>query len=355
MKIFITGGAGFIGSALIRYLIAETDHQIINIDKLTYAGNLASLEPVADSPHYHFEQVDICDATAISQLFNQYKPDRVLHLAAESHVDRSIDGPLNFIQTNIVGTAVLLEAARSYWQAQPEAQKNSFRFHHISTDEVYGSLGPEGLFHETTAYDPSSPYSASKAASDHLVRAWHRTYGLPVVLTNCSNNYGPYQFPEKLIPLIILNALEGKPLPVYGKGDQIRDWLYVEDHAKALWQVASQGHRGETYNIGGHNEKTNLEVIHAVCAILDELAPNHPAGITTYSQLITHVTDRPGHDQRYAINADKIKQNLGWRPEETFETGIRKTVAWYLNNRNWCRHIQDGSYQRERLGLTESI
>jgi len=355
MKIFITGGAGFIGSALIRYLIAETGHQIINIDKLTYAGNLASLEPVTDNPHYHFERVDVCDAPAIRQLFSQYQPDMVLHLAAESHVDRSIDGPLDFIQTNVVGTAVLLEAARSYWQSQPKNQKNSFRFHHISTDEVYGSLGSDGLFHETTAYDPSSPYSASKAASDHLVRAWHRTYGLPVVLTNCSNNYGPYQFPEKLIPLIILNALEGKPLPVYGKGDQIRDWLYVEDHAKALWQVATQGQPGETYNIGGHNEKTNLEVIHAVCTILDELVPNHPDGITAYSQLVTHVTDRPGHDQRYAINADKIKQNLGWHPEETFETGIRKTVAWYLNNRNWCRHIQDGSYQRERLGLTESI
>lgn len=351
MKIFITGGAGFIGSALIRYLITETEHQVINIDKLTYAGNLASLEPIADNSRYHFEHTDICDAPAIRSLFAKHQPDLVMHLAAESHVDRSIDGPLDFIQTNIVGTAVLLEAARAHWQSMPETDKSGFRFHHISTDEVYGSLGPEGLFHETTAYDPSSPYSASKAGSDHLVRAWRRTYGLPVVLTNCSNNYGPYQFPEKLIPLIILNALEGKPLPIYGKGDQIRDWLYVEDHAKALWRVVTEGMLGETYNIGGHNEKTNLEVVHTVCRILDELAPDRPNGIAAYSELITHVTDRPGHDKRYAIDADKIKQDLGWSPDETFKSGIRKTVAWYLDNQEWCRRIQDGSYQRERLGL----
>ncbi len=354
MKIFITGGAGFIGSALIRYLINETGHQIINIDKLTYAGNLESLESIAESSQYSFQQVDICDAAEIRQLFSQYQPDIVMHLAAESHVDRSIDGPLDFIQTNVVGTAVLLEAARSYWQALPDDARNNFRFHHISTDEVFGSLGTEGFFHETTAYDPSSPYSASKAGSDHLVRAWHRTYGLPVVLTNCSNNYGPYQFPEKLIPLIILNALEGKKLPIYGKGDQVRDWLYVDDHARALWQVVMQGKSGETYNIGGHNEKTNLEVVNTVCRILDELAPDHPDGIQAYSQLITHVTDRPGHDQRYAIDAGKIKQDLNWQPEETFVTGIHKTVAWYLNHQEWCRHIQDGSYQRQRLGLKES-
>lgn len=351
MKIFITGGAGFIGSALIRYLIAETEHQIINIDKLTYAGNLESLETIADNPRYHFEQTDICDAAAIRQLFVKHQPDLVMHLAAESHVDRSIDGPLDFIQTNVLGTAVLLEAARAYWQGLSEPAKTGFRFHHISTDEVYGSLGAEGLFHETTSYDPSSPYSASKAGSDHLVRAWHRTYGLPVVLTNCSNNYGPYQFPEKLIPLIILNALEGKSLPIYGKGDQIRDWLYVEDHAKALWRVVNQGKLGETYNIGGHNEKTNLEVVHTVCRILDELAPERPNGIASYSELIRHVTDRPGHDRRYAIDAGKIQQDLGWQPEETFASGISKTVVWYLDNQAWCRRIQDGSYQRERLGL----
>ncbi len=354
MKIIITGGAGFIGSALIRYLIAESEHDILNIDKLTYAGNLASLKSVADNPRYQFKQMDICDRPAISQVFTEYQPDIIMHLAAESHVDRSIDGPLDFIQTNVVGTAVLLEAARDYWQNLSDQDKSSFRFHHISTDEVYGSLGKDGLFHETTAYDPSSPYSASKAGSDHLVRAWHRTYGLPVVLTNCSNNYGPNQFPEKLIPLIILNALEGKPLPIYGKGDQVRDWLYVEDHARALWKVVSEGRLGETYNIGGHNEKTNLEVVHTVCDILDKLAPEHPDGISQYRDLIIHVTDRPGHDQRYAIDAGKINDTLGWKPVETFDSGIYKTVEWYLNNLDWCREIQDGSYQRERLGLKEA-
>ncbi len=354
MKIIITGGAGFIGSALIRYLMTESEHDILNIDKLTYAGNLASLKSVADSPRYQFKQIDICDRPAISQVFTEYQPDIIMHLAAESHVDRSIDGPLDFIQTNVVGTAVLLEAARDYWQNLSGQDKSRFRFHHISTDEVYGSLGEDGLFHETTAYDPSSPYSASKAGSDHLVRAWHRTYGLPVVLTNCSNNYGPNQFPEKLIPLIILNALEGKPLPIYGKGDQVRDWLYVEDHARALWRVVTEGSLGETYNIGGHNEKTNLEVVHTVCDILDKLAPEHPGNISQYRDLITHVTDRPGHDQRYAIDAGKINDTLGWKPMETFDSGIYKTVEWYLNNLDWCREIQDGSYQRERLGLKEA-
>ncbi len=354
MKIIITGGAGFIGSALIRYLMAESEHDILNIDKLTYAGNLASLKSVTDSPRYQFKQIDICDRPAISQVFTEYQPDIIMHLAAESHVDRSIDGPLDFIQTNVVGTAVLLEAARDYWQNLSGQDKSRFRFHHISTDEVYGSLGEDGLFHETTAYDPSSPYSASKAGSDHLVRAWHRTYGLPVVLTNCSNNYGPNQFPEKLIPLIILNALEGKPLPIYGKGDQVRDWLYVEDHARALWKVVTEGSLGETYNIGGHNEKTNLEVVHTVCDILDKLAPEHPGNISRYRDLITHVTDRPGHDQRYAIDAGKINDTLGWKPMETFDSGIYKTVEWYLNNLDWCREIQDGSYQRERLGLKEA-
>ncbi len=353
MKIFITGGAGFIGSALIRYLISETDHSIVNIDKLTYAGNLASLQPVSDSSRYQFEQVDICDAQAINKLFAQYQPDIIMHLAAESHVDRSIDGPAEFIETNIVGTSVLLEAARQYWSELAAEKKQAFRFHHISTDEVYGSLGEEGLFQETTAYDPSSPYSASKASSDHLVRAWHRTFGLPVVVTNCSNNYGPYQFPEKLIPLIILNALEGKPLPVYGKGDQIRDWLYVEDHAKALWLAVTKGKSGETYNIGGRNERTNIEVVKTICSLLDELRPQHPEGISEYQQLITYVTDRPGHDMRYAIDADKIRSELDWEPDEDFSTGIRKTIIWYLENPGWCEDIQSGNYRRERLGLKD--
>ncbi len=350
-KILVTGGAGFIGSAVIRFLIEETDHEIVNVDKLTYAGNLESLANVADNPRYRFCQVDICDAERIGQLFTEHCPDIVMHLAAESHVDRSIDGPAQFIQSNIVGTYVLLEAARRYWSGLDEAAKAGFRFHHISTDEVYGALGESGLFTEQTSYDPSSPYSASKASSDHLVRAWHRTYGLPVLVTNCSNNYGPYQFPEKLIPLVTLNALEGKPLPIYGKGDQIRDWLYVDDHARALYRVVTDGRVGETYNIGGHNEKTNLEVVKTICAILDELKPEHPNGIARYQDLITHVTDRPGHDRRYAIDAGKIADELGWTPQETFTSGIRKTVQWYLDNPEWWRRVQDGSYQRERLGL----
>ncbi len=354
MKIIVTGGAGFIGSALIRFLIEETENEILNIDKLTYAGNLESLEIVKNNQRYTFEQVDICQTEKLKAIFERFKPDAIMHLAAESHVDRSIDGPSDFIQSNIVGTYNLLEVARHYWQALNESNKKSFRFHHISTDEVFGALGKQGLFTEETCYDPSSPYSASKAASDHLVRAWHRTYRLPVVISNCSNNYGPYQFPEKLIPLVILNAIEAKPLPIYGKGEQIRDWLYVEDHVKALYKIMSEGELGETYNVGGHNEKTNLEVVKEICAILDELRPNHPNGIKCYEELITYVADRPGHDMRYAIDASKIKQDLNWLPEETFETGIRRTIEWYLKNPMWCQRVQDGSYQRDRLGLGEN-
>jgi dTDP-glucose 4,6-dehydratase len=354
MKIFVTGGAGFIGSAVIRHLINFTSDEVVNIDKLTYAGNLESLASVSDNQRYHFEQVDICDASRIDELFIKYRPDAVMHLAAESHVDRSIDGPAAFIETNIIGTYILLEAARKYWLMLDETEKKNFRFHHISTDEVYGSLGKEGFFTEESRYEPNSPYSASKASSDHLVRAWKATYGLPTIITNCSNNYGPYQFPEKLIPLVILNAIEGKDLPVYGKGDQIRDWLYVDDHARALYKVVTEGAVGETYNIGGHNEKTNLEVVHTLCSMLDELLPNHPGGINKYSELITHVADRPGHDLRYAIDSTKTKQKLGWVPDETFETGIRKTVEWYLANAEWCQHVKDGSYQGERLGLRSS-
>lgn len=354
MKILVTGGAGFIGSALIRFLIEETENEILNVDKLTYAGNLESLNSVKNNPRYTFEQVDICETEKLKAIFEQFKPDAVMHLAAESHVDRSIDGPSDFIQSNIVGTYTILEVARNYWQALNESNKKAFRFHHISTDEVFGALGKQGLFTEETCYDPSSPYSASKAASDHLVRAWHRTYGLPIVISNCSNNYGPYQFPEKLIPLVILNAIEGKSLPIYGKGEQIRDWLYVVDHVKALYKIMSEGEVGETYNVGGHNEKTNLEVVKEICAILDELRPNHPNGIKSYDELITYVADRPGHDMRYAIDASKIKQELNWLPEETFETGIRRTVEWYLNNPVWCQRVQDGSYQRDRLGLGEN-
>ncbi len=351
-KIIITGGAGFIGSALIRYLIQQTDHQVINVDKLTYAGNLQSLEHVSSDSRYRFFQLDICDKQQIRALFSEIQPDWVMHLAAESHVDRSIDGPADFIQTNIVGTYELLEAAKNYWLTLENDEKQNFRFHHISTDEVYGDLGDTGLFTETTAYEPSSPYSSSKAASDHLVRAWHRTYELPVIITNCSNNYGPFQFPEKLIPLVILNALEGKPLPIYGKGDQIRDWLYVEDHAQALYKVINEGRVGDTYNIGGHNEKTNLDVVKTICQILDELKPDHPAGIERYEDLISFVKDRPGHDMRYAIDASKIQQQLGWTPKQTFDSGIRETVQWYLQNSQWCSNVQDGSYQRQRLGLT---
>jgi len=352
--ILVTGAAGFIGSAVVRYLIRETECIVINVDKLTYAGNLESLPGVSDNARYHFEQVDICDASELKRVFATYQPDVVMHLAAESHVDRSIDGPSAFIQTNIVGTFTLLESAREYWNALPEGGKNSFRFHHISTDEVYGDLhGSTDLFTEQTSYDPSSPYSASKASSDHLVRAWYRTYGLPVVVTNCSNNYGPYHFPEKLIPLMILNALEGKPLPVYGDGQQVRDWLYVEDHARALLHVATRGRVGQTYNIGGNNEKTNLEVVHTICDLLEELAPEKKKSGSRYRDLIAFVQDRPGHDLRYAIDASKLDKELGWKPKETFETGMRKTVQWYLNNQTWCQHVQDGSYQRERLGSNE--
>lgn len=350
MKILVTGGAGFIGSAVIRHIIKNTDNQVLNVDKLTYAGNLESLIDVENDTRYYFEQVDICDAQAIEQVFSEFQPDLIMHLAAESHVDRSIDGPAEFINTNIVGTYTLLEASRKYWQKLDDDKKAAFRFHHISTDEVYGDLeGTTDLFTETTPYAPSSPYSASKASSDHLVRAWHRTYGLPIIVTNCSNNYGPYHFPEKLIPLVILNALDSKDLPIYGKGDQIRDWLYVEDHARALYKVVTEGTIGETYNIGGHNEKQNIEVVRAICQILDELKPQSNG--ESYESLITFVKDRPGHDLRYAIDATKIKDNLGWMPEETFDSGIRKTVEWYLNNLEWCRRVQDGSYQRERLGV----
>ena len=350
MKIIVTGGAGFIGSAVIRHIIKNTDDEVLNVDKLTYAGNLESLAEIEDDSRYGFKQIDICDAEAIEQVFNDFQPDLIMHLAAESHVDRSIDGPAEFINTNIVGTYTLLEAARKYWQALDEEKKSNFKFHHISTDEVYGDLeGTTHLFTETTPYAPSSPYSASKASSDHLVRAWYRTYGLPIVITNCSNNYGPYHFPEKLIPLVILNALEGKPLPIYGRGNQIRDWLYVEDHARALYKVVTVGAIGETYNIGGHNEKQNIEVVKMICQILDELKPQSNG--QPYESLITFVKDRPGHDMRYAIDATKIKNDLGWTPEETFDTGIRKTVEWYLNNLEWCQRVQDGSYQRERLGV----
>lgn len=351
MKILVTGGAGFIGSAVIRHIINNTNDSVVNVDKLTYAGNLESLASVSDNERYVFEQVDICNQVELERVFTEHQPDAVMHLAAESHVDRSIDGPAAFIETNIVGTYTLLEVARKYWQQLDADKKVNFRFHHISTDEVFGDLeGTDDLFTETTPYAPSSPYSASKASSDHLVRAWLRTYGLPTVITNCSNNYGPYHFPEKLIPLMILNALEGKPLPVYGKGNQIRDWLYVEDHARALYKVVTEGKVGETYNIGGHNEKQNIDVVKTICALLEELAPSKPAGVSKYEDLITYVKDRPGHDLRYAIDARKIAKELDWTPEETFETGLRKTVQWYLDNQTWCQHVQDGSYQRERLG-----
>ncbi|EGQ8478263.1 dTDP-glucose 4,6-dehydratase [Vibrio parahaemolyticus] len=354
MKILVTGGAGFIGSSVVRHIIRDTQDSVVNLDKLTYAGNLESLVDVADSDRYYFEQVDICDRTELDRVFSEHQPDMVMHLAAESHVDRSIDGPAAFIETNVMGTYHLLEAARQYWSSLEEANKSVFRFHHISTDEVYGDLeGTDDLFTETTSYAPSSPYSASKASSDHLVRAWQRTYGLPTLVTNCSNNYGPYHFPEKLIPLMILNALDGKPLPVYGDGMQIRDWLFVEDHARALYKVVTEGEIGETYNIGGHNEKANIEVVKTICALLEELRPDKPAGVESYESLITYVKDRPGHDARYAIDATKIAQELNWTPEETFESGIRKTVEWYLNNPQWWQRVLDGSYSLERLGAGE--
>ena len=353
--ILVTGGAGFIGSAVIREIIKNTAMSVVNVDKLTYAGNLDTLTEVSSNSRYCFEKVDICDAKEIKRILNQYKPDIIMHLAAESHVDRSIDGPGEFIKTNVVGTYTLLEQVRHYWNSLSGQKKDGFKFHHISTDEVYGDLPhPEDipshkelpLFTESSAYKPSSPYSASKASSDHLVRAWQRTYGLPTVVTNCSNNYGPFHFPEKLIPLVILNALEEKPLPIYGKGNQIRDWLYVEDHARALLKVATEGENGQTYNVGGHNEKQNIEVVRTICSILDELMPKH----SKYEELITYVEDRPGHDMRYAIDASKMERELGWKPLETFETGIRKTVAWYLDNLDWCECVQHQCYDRKRLG-----
>ncbi|MBX8915865.1 dTDP-glucose 4,6-dehydratase [Klebsiella michiganensis] len=352
MKILVTGGAGFIGSAVVRHISENTSDEVRVIDCLTYAGNLESLAPVAGNKRYSFSQTDITDAKSVAEQFSDFRPDIVMHLAAESHVDRSIDGPAAFIQTNLIGTFTLLEAARQYWSALDTAQKQTFRFHHISTDEVYGDLhGTDDLFTEETPYAPSSPYSASKAGSDHLVRAWNRTYGLPVVVTNCSNNYGPYHFPEKLIPLTILNALAGKPLPVYGNGEQIRDWLYVEDHARALYKVATEGRSGETYNIGGHNERKNIDVVRTICAILDKVVEQKPGNINQFADLITFVKDRPGHDLRYAIDAAKIQRDLGWVPEETFESGIEKTVHWYLNNTTWWQRVLDGSYAGERLGL----
>jgi len=348
MKVLVTGGAGFIGSAVVRLLVGEENVDVVNVDALTYAGNLDSVATVSDRPGYKFVHANVCDAQAMAEIFAAEQPDAVMHLAAESHVDRSIDGPAAFITTNVVGTYTMLEAARAHWQALPGARKDAFRFHHISTDEVYGSLGDEGLFTETTPYAPNSPYSASKAGSDHLVRAWHHTYGMPVVTTNCSNNYGPYHFPEKLIPLTILNCLDGKPLPVYGTGANVRDWLFVEDHARALWTVVKTGRVGEVYNVGGEAERKNIDVVRAICDLVDELAP----GSKPSRELITFVTDRPGHDARYAMDIAKIGRELNWRPRENFETGLRKTVEWYLANRPWWTKIRSGNYSGQRLGLS---
>lgn len=349
MKIIITGGAGFIGSAVVRYLIGNTQHDILVIDKLTYAGNLKSLDKVSNNERFHFRQIDICNRYSLEKIIIDFQPNIIMHLAAESHVDRSINNPSTFIETNIIGTYTLLEAALTYWKSLEKDKQNNFRFHHISTDEVYGDLyGTDELFTENTPYSPNSPYSASKASSDHLVRAWYRTYGLPTIITNCSNNYGPYHFPEKLIPLTILNAIEGKPLPIYGNGQQVRDWLYVEDHARALYLVASKAKVGETYNIGGHNEQKNIDVVNMICDLLEELVQNKPNGINHYKDLIIYITDRPGHDQRYSIDSSKIYTDLGWKPQETFESGMRKTVKWYLDNKSWYDHIKDGSYARFR-------
>jgi len=352
MRVLVTGGAGFIGSALIRLIIAETDFEVLNVDCLTYAGNLDSLSSVAASSRYHLSTTDICDLPALRRVVDDFQPDLIMHLAAESHVDRSIDNPVRFVETNLVGTANLLESARAHWTRLSGPKREKFRFHHISTDEVFGSLGPEGAFSETTPYAPNSPYSASKAGSDHLVRAWYETYGLPTVTSNCSNNYGPYQFPEKLIPLMILNALEGKPLPVYGSGENVRDWLHVEDHARALLAVATRGKPGETYCVGGNEERTNIEVVRAVCALLDEMLPESEH--RPHADLISFVTDRPGHDARYAIDASRITRELGWQPRENFESGLRKTVEWYLENRTWWERVRSGSYRGERLGLAAS-
>ncbi|MBO2600174.1 dTDP-glucose 4,6-dehydratase [Shewanella algae] len=351
MLILITGGCGFIGSALVRFIIQSKNESVVNVDALTYAGNQDSLIDIHEHPNYHFEHIDITNIDAIKKIFFKYKPKAVMHLAAESHVDRSIEDPSVFIQTNIVGTFNMLEAARSYWLELDQEAKGSFRFHHISTDEVYGDLeGTNGLFTEETSYKPSSPYSASKASSDHLVRAWGRTYGLPILVTNCSNNYGPYHFPEKLIPHIILNAIHGKSLPVYGNGSQIRDWLFVEDHARALYKVVTEGIVGETYNIGGHNEMKNIEVVETICDLLEELKPNKPDGVRNYRELIRFVKDRPGHDVRYAIDATKIEQELGWVPQESFGSGLKKTVQWYLNNEEWWSRVLSGEYKMNRLG-----
>jgi dTDP-glucose 4,6-dehydratase len=351
MRVLVTGGAGFIGSALVRYLVSEIGADVLNIDKLTYAGNLASLKAIENAPNYRFLKADICDRSAVSSAFEAFRPDYVMHLAAESHVDRSITGAADFIETNINGTFSMLEAARQYWQGLPADEKAAFKMLHVSTDEVYGSLGEDGLFAETTPYDPSSPYSASKAASDHLATAWERTYGLPVIISNCSNNYGPFHFPEKLIPLIILNALEGKPLPVYGSGSNIRDWLYVDDHARALWLIVQRGRPGEKYNVGGRNERRNIEVVERVCAIMDEIRP----GTERHSDLISYVADRPGHDARYAIDATKLETELGWKALENFDSGIRKTVEWYLENAWWWQPLRERVYSGERLGVLKKV